>query len=377
MPEQTVPPHPGKILRQKLEEKGWTQEELAAITGRNRGTISGIVSGRTGVTPEMALALGAAFGNDPAEWLGWSAAYELATTEENLEPVERRARLYQLAPIRDMQKRGWLRETGDLEELERELVSFFGSHPGESLNFPVATRRTITLDELNIAERAWCFRARQLAALLPTTNSFSPDRLPSVEARLRQLAAFPKEARKLSRVLMEAGISFVVVEPLPGAKIDGAAFWLSERKPAIAVSLRFDRVDAFWFTVLHEFAHIKNGDQLSVDTDLLKEGANGISVVLAEDAAEQRANGEAANTLIPKAELDSFIRRVGPYYSADRIVQFAHKIKMHPGIIVGQLQHRGEVGYSALRDFLVKIRSVVVETALTDGWGQSISPGLI
>lgn len=376
MPEPNVP-HPGRILRQKLEEKGWTQEELAAITGRNRQTISGIVSGRNGITPEMALALGAAFGNDPAEWLRWSAEYDLATAEGNTKPVERRALIYQLAPIRDMQKRGWLRETADLDALERELTSFFGCPLGESLRFPVAARRSIELCDLNIAERAWCFRARQLAALLPTTGAFSPHGLSVVEGRLRQLAAYPKEARKLSRVLTDAGIRFVIVEPLPGAKMDGAAFWLDDTKPVIAVSLRYDRIDAFWFTVLHEFMHIKHGDQHSIDADLLREGRNGISVVLAEDEAERRANDEASNTLVPEAELDSFIRRLAPYYSADRIVQFAHKVRIHPGIIVGQLQHRDEVGYSALRDFLVKVRSVVVETALTDGWGQSISPGLI
>lgn len=375
--EASGPLHPGRILRQKLEEKGWTQEELAAITGRNRQTISGIVSGRNGVTPEMALALGAAFGNDPAEWLRWSAEYDLATAEADTGPVERRALMYQLAPIRDMQKRGWIRDTDDLGTLEDDLASFFGCPLGEALQFPLAARRTVELQHLNIAERAWCFRARQLASLLPPTGAFSADRLPLVEARLRQLAAFPKEARKLSRVLSEAGIRFVVVEPLPGAKMDGAAFWLDEHNPAIAISLRYDRIDALWFTVLHEFAHIKHGDQLSADADLLREGSHGISVMLAQDEAEQRANEEAANTLVPTRELDSFIRRVAPYYSAERIVQFAHKLKIHPGIIVGQLQRRKQVGYSSLRDFLVKVRATVTETALTDGWGQSISPGLL
>ena len=371
------PPHPGAILRQKLEEKGWTQEELATIAGRNRFTITSIVSGRAGITPEMAHTLAAAFGNDPAEWLRWNAEYELATADANIEPVERRARIYQLAPIREMQKRGWLHNVDDLDALEGELATFFGCPIGESLQFPIAARRTADLRHLNPAERAWAFRARQLAALLPPTNSFSPDRLPAVEARLRQLAAYPKEARKLSRVLSEAGIRFVLVELLPGAKIDGAAFWLDEWRPVIAVSVRFDRIDAFWFTVMHEFTHIKNGDALSVDRELLKESANGISVVLSDDEAEQRANEGAANALIPKEDLDSFVRRVAPYFSADRVVQFANKVRMHPGIVVGQLQHRDQVGYSALRRFLVKIRSVVTETALTDGWGQSISPGLI
>jgi addiction module HigA family antidote len=112
----TPPPHPGKILREMLEKKGWTQEELAAITGRSRRTIGAIISGVSGITPDMARALGAALGNDPADWLRWHAEYELEASDDDIEPVERRARLYQLAPIRDMQKRGWLPETDNVAD---------------------------------------------------------------------------------------------------------------------------------------------------------------------------------------------------------------------------------------------------------------------
>jgi len=59
------------------------------------------------------------------------------------------------------------------------------------------------------------------------------------------------------------------------------------------------------------------------------------------------------------------------------VVQFANKVKIHPGIVVGQLQHRNELGYSALRDMLVKIREVVTTTALTDGWNQNLAPGSV
>jgi HTH-type transcriptional regulator/antitoxin HigA len=50
-------------------------------------------------------------------------------------------------------------------------------------------------------------------------------------------------------------------------------------------------------------------------------------------------------------------------------VQFAHRIKIHPAIIVGQLQHRGEIGYHANREMLLKIRESIIQAALTDGWG--------
>ena len=50
---------------------------------------------------------------------------------------------------------------------------------------------------------------------------------------------------------------------------------------------------------------------------------------------------------------------------------------MHPGVIVGQLQYLGEIGYSSNREMLVKIRDIITSTALTDGWGQSISPNVL
>jgi HTH-type transcriptional regulator/antitoxin HigA len=87
---------------------------------------------------------------------------------------------------------------------------------------------------------------------------------------------------------------------------------------------------------------------------------------------ERRANDDAADALIPRAEMESFIRRVGPLYSKDKIIKFAHRIKMHPGVIVGQLQRRSEIGYSANREMLAKIRGFVVSACVTDGWGHTI-----
>jgi HTH-type transcriptional regulator/antitoxin HigA len=127
--------------------------------------------------------------------------------------------------------------------------------------------------------------------------------------------------------------------------------------------------------VIHEFIHIKNGDGASFDVNLLTEADKGlVAVVQPDDEAERRANHEAAELLVPQAELDEFILRVSPLYAATRIIQFAHRIRMHPGIIIGQLQHRGELRYSAHRDLLVKIRTMATDTALTDGWGHTMSP---
>jgi HTH-type transcriptional regulator/antitoxin HigA len=202
---------------------------------------------------------------------------------------------------------------------------------------------------------------------------FKSDKSEELKSGLRELAAYQKEVKYLPEMLGRLGIRFVVVEPLPGAKIDGAAFWLDDGQPAIAVSVRYDRIDAFWFTVMHECSHVIHGDLISVDTEIVGDTAKDH---LATKEFEQRANKEAAAFLIPPDELESFIRRVSPLYSKQRIVQFAHRIKIHPGIVVGQLQRRGEISYSTNREMLVKIRPDVIETAFTDGWGNIISPSI-
>jgi HTH-type transcriptional regulator/antitoxin HigA len=162
-------------------------------------------------------------------------------------------------------------------------------------------------------------------------------------------------------------VRLVIVEFLPGAKIDGAAFWISETAPVVALSLRFDRVNNFWFVLLHEIDHILNRDGLIIDLELTES----IQRKDALPAEEARANAAAAEFLVPTTELESFIRRVRPLYSEQRIQLFARRISVHPGLVVGQLQFRDEIPYTHFHKHLVKIREIITQTAVADGWGSS------
>ena len=372
------PRSPGEAIKTALQERGWSQEEFAAIAGKSREAISAVINGKSRVTPNMAVRLAAALGDEPGYWMRLDASYQLALLDHDAPEVERRARVFTMAPIREMQRRGWISQTKDLERLERELRSFFQIKSLEEEPRLIVATRKASQKKLTPAERAWCFRARQMAEAIPMSRPFDSDRLSGATAELRKLATHAKEARRLARVLEKYGVRFVVVEPLSGAKIDGAAFWLDDlQSPVIAVSIRYNRIDAFWFTVMHEWSHISNGDALSVDTNLVRDPEDiEDQSVLVGDTTEERANDEAADALIPNTELESFVRRLGPLYPRQRIIQFAHRVKIHPGIVVGQLQHRRELGYSSYRGLLVKIRAVVIETSLTDGWGQTVSPAV-
>lgn len=365
------PASPGELLRAMLADRRWTQDELATITDRSRQQIIDIASDRRGITAEMAVALAAAFGNTPDVWLRIDASYRLSKTNDDGETVRRRARLFELAPVKDMQRRGWIGNTADLDATEGELKRFFGVETLDvAPEFPVSFRKSSSLSDLNPQQRVWVFRVRQVAAALPVPE-FKPDKISALKQELRILAAYPKEVSRVPDVMRNHGIRFVIVEPLPGSKLDGCTFWLDEKTPVVGMSLLHDRLDNFWFVLMHEVAHVQNGDAISVDSELaVRERAQ----PFLKDIEERRADEDAANTLVPKEELESFIRRVGPIYAKPNIVQFAHRIKIHPGIIVGQLQHRAELGYDSNRDLLPKIRNHVISTSVTDGWGNTLSP---
>lgn len=361
---------PGEYIREELQARNWTQPDLARILDRPLPTVNEIIQGKRAILPEMAVALGMAFGTGAEIWLERESAYRLSLVKGDANVIAKRARLFEVAPLKDIQKRGWIKTTDDADEIEAELCRFFEirdieEEPAMSVDF----RKTSDGQAPSPSQKAWYFRAKKIATALKV-STFDESRLPQCEKELVRLASFPQEARKLSNLLASYGIRFIVIEPLPGSKIDGAAFWLNPSSPVIALSLRFDRIDGFWHNVGHEWSHIKHRDALSIDTNMVGQDHEPSA---AKMPIEQRADLEASAMLVPPDQMKSFIRRMAPMYSKDRINQFANKIKIHPGIIVGQLQFRGEIGFHANREMLVKIRDIVVPSAVTDGWGETIN----
>lgn len=360
--------NPSELIRLKLQEKAWSQQDLAAVTGFSRQTIYALLHDKTNITPDLAAALGAAFDVDPLDWLRLDGLRRLANSTTQMQEITARRNILEFAPVREMQSRGWIRTTDSIEELEAELKDFFlvsDLQDASIVNAAFRMNRTANHDRRSV--RAWYRRARQLAEAVPAAP-FRPSLMQQLLKELRLVAAFAKETYRVPGILGKYGIRFVIVEHLKGTKLDGAAFWLDDARPAIAMSVRYDRIDAFWFTLMHEVSHVIHGDGHSIDEDI----SGALSTTDKEaNPTESRANQEAAANLVNPAELESFVNRVSPLYSAERIVQFAQRQKIHPGIVVGQLQNRRELGYESMRKFLVKIRDIATETALTDGWGKS------
>src|SRR4051794_12323964 len=92
---------PGEAIRDELRKRGWGQEDLARIIGRPVGRVNEIIQGKQAVSAEVAIELAGAFGGTPEEWMKREAEYRLALAKADDGDVRKKARLYELAPVRD------------------------------------------------------------------------------------------------------------------------------------------------------------------------------------------------------------------------------------------------------------------------------------
>jgi len=365
-PAEVFPP--GEFIREEIEARDWSQAAFAEILGRPPRLVNELIAGKRAVTPETAKGLAAAFGTSAQLWLNLESSFQLSKLKhDGSNAISRRAKLYEMVPVKELVRRRWIEPSDNLDVLEKRVMDFLKPELVQH-----AARKSTSYENIGPAQHAWLLRARQLCNSVSVTGSFSPESFERLLEQLRRLLQAAEEVRHVPRLLADAGIRFAVVEPLPQTRIDGATLWLSNDAPAIVLSLRSDRVDWFWFTLMHELAHVKNQDgkdRVLLDVDLLGETNEGKQE---KQECEIRADAFAAEFLVPPAELQSFIARVKPLFSKHRIQAFAARAGVHPGIVVGQLHYAGAISYAHSRELLEKVRGTITESALTDGWGSML-----
>lgn len=375
VPAEVFPP--GDFLREELGARGWSQVEFAEIIGRPLRTVNEIIKGKRGISPATAKELAAALGTSAEVWMNLETTYRLQNTEPAPGRIRKLARIRSHYPIRDMVKRGWLEPSGSPDILEAQILRFFAIKSlDEKPELPHAARRTgRTEAKLDPLQAAWLFRVKQLAEVV-NVGDFSAKRLREAVERLRALMLAPEETRHVPRILADAGVRFVIVESFPGSKIDGVCFWLSRAQPVIGMTIRFDRIDNFWFVLRHEVEHVlQRHGQIDAIVDSELERVAGEISENQQPKEERIANAAAAEFCVPRVELDDFIARVSPAFSRRRVEEFAARLQVHPGIVAGQL--RRQLGrWDLFTNLLVKVRDIVTASALTDGHGH-LAPVLV
>ena len=325
-----------EALKFRMAQTGMKPRDLIPYLG-TKSRVSEILSGQRQPTVDQIRAL--------HQHLGIPASSLIGPIKH--EPILRpstasRAAVDKLRGLKVMQRD---------EDLPAFLARAAKVAPAVAMLRKTRTERTNAKTDFGALE-AWC-----AAVLLEAENAQLPQaakRAPSADEarRLAQLSVLPDWPRRLRRALSDMGIVLVILDHLPGTFLDGAAMRRGDGTPVIALTLRQDRLDNFWFTLLHELAHVSChlvGETTVIFDDLDVNSSEGI---------EAEADEFARNALVPN---DLWSRNTSPDMDIDELMMLAMEAGVHPAVVAGRWQWQ----HSDYRRFSRLLGRGQVRSALT------------
>lgn len=318
-------PDPIDAILFRMREKGLKQADLVPYFG-TRSRVSEVLARKRPLTVQMIRALSLGLGLSTETLVGLSTADA---------PQQKTGIDWGKFPIKEMSRRGWLDQVTELAKTSVEdIVKGFIADAG--LQFGAASfRRTLAGEAQSPTTRyalyAWLARVIQQARIKRSClGSFDQDRMSTGFLKeLAQLSWSERGPLLAVEFLEHHGIAVVIEPHLKGTQLDGAALKDADGTPIVGLTLRHDRLDNFWFTLMHEVVHIwkhvGNDDAFLDDLD-----------VGSEDKREAEANRLAREAFIPRViwrRSDAFISP-----SRESIERLAKELRIHPAIIAGRLR---------------------------------------
>lgn len=350
---------PGETIEDLLDERGWSQADLADRLGASRKHVNELVKGKATLSPETATQLASVLGSTPEFWLRMEAGYRarLAALEARGTHTAAIPWLAEL-PIPHMNKCGWISRHKDKTDVVAECLRFFGVASVEAWRSTyeaplVAFRASTKLEKKHGAVAAWLRQAERMAEKVRCAP-YDPAGFREELHALRALTSEPDPQvflPQLAERCARRGVAVVIVPAPTGCPASGATKWLTADKALLVLSLRHKSDDHLWFSFFHEGAHlVLHGKKL-----LFIEGLDGL-----DDTHEHEANRYAANLLIPPSEAS---RLIGAPWRAEAVEQLARQWGIAPGIVVGRMQHDKLLPPSHLNDLKVRYQWATLEAA--------------
>ena len=341
--------HPGEVLGERLEAYGMSQTELARRIGMSTKTMSLMVNGKAPVTPETALQLERVLGVSARLWTGLDSNYRLHEARKaetrNLEAHREWASRF---PYSELARRGVVPSTRDPEERAAALLQFFAVANAESWetqygSLQVAFRKSVAFTHSREAIACW-LRLAETQAVQTRCAAFDEALFMSALKQARGLTQeLPEEFDCILRgACATAGVALVFVAELKGTHLSGAARWLNPDKAMVALSLRHKMDDHFWFSFFHEAGHLLKDSKKKVYLD----GADGAPSCDVED----EANRFACDMLLPPDAYRRFV--AAERYNEKTVTEFAGKVGVAAGVVVGRLQHDRHIPFNSALNHL-------------------------
>lgn len=339
------PPSPIAALEFRMDQAGLAPRDLVPYLG-SRAKVSEVLSGKRAITMPMARALHRHLGV-PAEALLREPA---TAAEQSLTDID-----WRRFPLKEMVKRQWLSDLPDLARRAEELVGDLMERAGGRGLTPAALYRKNDRLRTNAktnryALQAWCWQVLATANRNPPEAKYTPGSVTLEFLRRVARLSCKEDGPRLAREYLAAhGIPLVIERHLPRTHLDGAALRLGDGRPVVALTLRYDRIDGFWFCLLHELAHV--GRHLAHDPGATFADDQSLRTANAatEDRREAEADAWAAEALIPRAVWETSAVRVAPTPLA--VTSLAQRLQVHPATIAGRVRYERR-NYRLLSQFV-------------------------
>ncbi len=334
-------PDPISAIQFRMEQEGLTNKDLVPYIG-NSAKVSEVLSRKRDLTLSMIRALNKHFGI-PAEVLIQEPGGIIPDEVDGLD--------WSRFPILEMAKRGFVKTKRNIkdhaEQLIRELMERAG---GVEVAAPLCRkndggRRNAKMDSYALA--GWCMHVLAKAGEAKPKVAYRKGVITrGFLHEVAKLSAFEDGPKRAQAYLAEHGVVLIIAEHLPNTYLDGAAMLLADGTPVIGMTLRYDRLDNFWFCLLHELVHVarhlgSGGERLFVD-DLDLRAKD-------DDPREREADEWAEEALIPKEEWDEHPAQDLPYPS--NVLSLAQRVGVHPAIVAGRIRWRDR-NYRILSQFV-------------------------
>jgi len=342
-PDRVSPP--GSTILSILEERELSVEEFANRIGRSTGIAQKIVDGDHRLDNDLARRIARTLGASETFWMAREYDYRAAITPPTETSVANLSELLDRLPVRDMEKYGWIPAASSRDARIAECLSFFGVSTlaqwqgrYEDSFQRAAYRRSSAHKNCAVATSAW-LRQGERTTRKDSVAQWSPDRLEECLPHFRRMTWFKNPSLflpKLKALFAGAGVKFAVVRAPKGCTASGAVRILDDGTPHLQLSFRFLSDDQFWFSLFHEIAHLL----LHFDKMPFLEHAE-----MVQSQQEEEANEYASQVIVP-IEYREELLTLGK--SRFPIIDFAKRVGIAPGLIVGQLQHEGIIHFARM-----------------------------
>ena len=357
----TVAVPPGETIKENMAFLGMNQKELAVRLAISEKHLSQIMNGHAPIMYDTALKLEDVIGPSAEFWMNLEVQYQLTKARiENEVEMQKDLEFLKSIPYKEMMKRGWIGISKDKHRIVESLRKYFGVAHLDLLPLVTNTGFRQHKDRNgidNISVVTWLRKAEIEAADI-YVDDFSKRKLKSMIPKFRQLTMEKPEVMfpELQELCAACGVALVLVENLPKTYICGATIWKKD-KAILSLSVRGKRADSFWFTFFHEIAHLLLHDKKTFHIHHESKGAE-------SEEHEKEANRVAGNYLIPVKLYQAFIDQY-EYLGKEAIVEYATRIGIAPGILLGRLQYDGYLGYHMYNELKPSFEIKVIEDKLS------------